>query len=169
MYKNYIWGYKCFNEYMLCNYDNFKMEPNKLYKVNEDIKFRKKGFHFCLRLEDTLRYFGEIDDKKEICKIIALGDIDWYNDYYNEYFDMGCTNVIYIGNVMSRGEIINYIDQVSDCRFIRFIMGYRLSNEELLYFKNKYRNNNYVMNNIRYYQDGDKEIFNKQYSRVLKK
>lgn len=166
MYKNNIDGYKCFNKDLTSNIDGFSFKPNRIYTMNKDIKYHKRGFHFALRLEDTLRFF---DEEKEICRIKALGDIDWSNDDYYEYYDLGCTNIIYIGKIMTKEEIINYIDKVSDNRFIRFIQGYKLTNEELNYFKEKYKNNNYVLEYLKYYQEKEEDIFDKYYGKILKR
>ena len=162
MMKNNVDGYKCFNKNLICNQESFKMEEKKLYKIDEDIKFRHKGFHFCVRLEDTLRFFGGIDDEKEICKIKAVGDIFWESDEYNGYYDMGVTNAIYIDHILSRDEIMEYVDGLTDHRFIRFIMGYKLTKEELEYFKNKYINNFRVSNYLSYYQEKELDIFYKK-------
>lgn len=166
MFKNNVEGYKCFNRGLICNKDNFQMQEKKLYKINNNIKYHNQGFHFCLRLEDTLRFFGETDNEKVICKIRALGDIDWSFDHYNCYYDMGCTDMIYIEKIMSREEIMKYADNLNDLRFIRFIMGYKLNNDELEYFKNKYRKNNKVDAYIGYYQEKEKNAFVKILNRI---
>ena len=165
MVKNNIEGYKCFNKNLVCNKNNFQMKEKSLYRLNKNVIYHKEGFHFCIRLEDTLRFFGGVDEEKYICKIRALGDISWGEDEYNGYYDMGCTNIIYIDHLMSREEIFNYADNLSDFAFIRLITSYKLNDNELLYFKNKYKNNYRVINYIDYYQNNELDVFYK----VLKK
>lgn len=64
---------------------------------------------------------------------------------------------------------MEYVDKLIDTRFIRFITGYKLTKEELEYFKNKYKNNINVLNHLKYYQEEDKETFKKYYAKILKK
>lgn len=162
---NGIVGYKCFNKNLICNFNSFQMKEKCIYTTNENIKFRQHGFHFCIRLEDTLRFFGDIENEKEICMIKAFGDIYWYNDEYNGYYDMGCTNKIYIENIMTRDDIINYANNLNDERFIRFIMGYKLLKNELDYFKDKYEKNARVYSYINYYQEKNNDAFLKLLTR----
>ena len=70
---------------------------------------------------------------------------------------------------LTRKEIMEYVDKLIDTRFIRFITGYKLTKEELEYFKNKYKNNINVLNHLKYYQEEDKETFKKYYAKILKK
>lgn len=50
-------GYKSFNYDMTTSYGD-KSEEGNIYTVNGPLKFGnpRNGFHFWLRLEDTLRY-----------------------------------------------------------------------------------------------------------------
>ena len=156
-------GYKCFNS-NFTNNSNELIKPNTTYVLQDKLKIKKNGFHFCKRLEDTLRYFDGLKEDIIICKVKALGDIIWYEDNYYDYYDIGCTNKIYISNPLSREEIMSYADNLIDTRFIRFIQEYKLTKEEKEYFKNKYINNRLVINYLKYYQEDDLEVFEREYN-----
>lgn len=156
-------GYKCFNS-NFTNNSNELIRTNTTYVLQDKLKIKKNGFHFCKRLEDTLRYFDGLKEDIIICKVKALGDIIWYEDNYYDYYDIGCTNKIYISNPLSREEIMSYADNLIDIRFIRFIQGYKLTKEEKEYFKNKYINNRLVINYLKYYQEDDLEVFEREYN-----
>lgn len=164
--SNNIVGYKCFNNDLTNNY-NQKVEFNRIYSCSEPIKYKHCGFHFCMRLEDTLRFFDGLKEDIIICKVNVLGNVDWYDDEYYGYYDMGCTNKIYIGNPMSRKEIIEYADNLYEDNFIRFIQGFKLNHDELTYFKLKFKSNNNILKNLKYFQEGYCLAFTKH--RELKK
>ena len=76
-----IIGYKCFNKGLLTN-NNLKIEINMIYHCNDDISFGKNGFHFCLNLEDTLRYFDAFNESVDITIVKGFGNIISYNETY---------------------------------------------------------------------------------------
>ena len=161
-----IIGYKSFNKDFE-TFNNIKMEPNKIYETDDNIKYHRHGYHFAERLEDTLRYVNGLEEEIIICRIKALGKIDWYDDEYYGYYDLGCTNKILIDKLLKREEIIDYALKLYEYRLIRFIRGYKLTKEELEFFKKTFINNDNIINNILYYQEKDYEVFNKKY--ILKK
>ena len=61
-------GYKCFNS-NFTNNNNELIKPNTTYVLQDKLKIKKNGFHFCKRLEDTLRYFDGLKEDIIICKI----------------------------------------------------------------------------------------------------
>ena len=160
-------GYKSFN-YNFETFNSIKLEPNKIYTTNEKIKYHHNGYHFAKRLEDTLRYVNGLEESIIICKIEALGDIEWYEDDYYGYYDLGCTNIIKILNPLTREEIINYALNLYEQRLIRFIQGYKLTKEELQLIKEKYQNNINIINHIKYYQEKDYKVFERTYKKITK-
>ena len=64
------------------------MEEHKIYTTDEDISYGKGGFHFCLRLEDTLRYFDGFERNVVIIEVTGFGNYHEYWDDYYEYYDM---------------------------------------------------------------------------------
>ena len=155
-------GYKSFNKDFK-TFNDIIMEPNKIYELDGEIKYHKYGYHFASRLEDTLRYVNGLEEKIILCKIKALGNIDWYDDEYYGYYDLGCTNKIYIDKPLTREEIINYALKLYEQRLIRFIQGYKLTKEELELFKTIYKNNDNIINFLSYYQEKDYEVFKRKY------
>ena len=162
-----IKGYKSFNSNFE-TFNNIKMEPNKIYKIDENIKYHQKGYHFAMNLEDTLRYVNGLEEEIIICQIEALGIIKWNNDEYYGYYDLGCTNIIKILNPLTREEIIKDILNKPDFRIKRFLEGYKLTEEEIQLFKEKYQNNISILEYIKYYQEKDYKAFEKKYKRLIK-
>lgn len=152
-------GYKAFDIDFSNPFTKEKLYPNNIYKLEGELGYKKNGYNFCTNLEDCLRYINGLEKEIHICPIIALGDIFWYNDEIYEYYNLGCTNKIYIGNTMTREEIIKYADNLYEDYFIRFIQGYKLTKDELDYFTNKYKEKSNIIRNIEYYQLGKKDAF----------
>lgn len=157
-------GYKCFHENFMTS-QGIRLLPENIYTYNDSIRVKRSGFHFCLRLEDTLRYFNGLVDSVILCKVKALGNVEWYDDDYNEYYDICCTDKIYIDIPLSREEILSYVDCLVDFRFIRFIQGFKFTREELVYFRDKFSSDSKIQGYLSYYQEGDKEAFSRAYQR----
>ena len=90
-------GYKAFDIDFSNPFTKEKLYPNNIYKLEGELGYKKNGYNFCTNLEDCLRYINGLEKEINICPIIALGDIFWYNDEIYEYYNLGCTNKIYIG------------------------------------------------------------------------
>ena len=155
-------GYKSFNSNFE-TFNNIKLEPNKTYELSENIKYHKYGYHFAKRLEDTLRYVNGLEEEIIICPIKVLGKVDWYDDEYYGYYDLGCTNKIFISSPLTRENILEYAYKLPDYSLIRFIQGYKLTKEELEHIKEFYQNNKNIINNIKYYQEKDIKVFKREY------
>ena len=155
-FKSFDKNFKSFNDII--------MEPNKIYEIDGEIKYHKHGYHFASRLEDTLRYVNGLEEEVKLCKIKALGLIDWYDDEYYGYYDLGCTNKIYIDKLLTREEIIDYALNLHEQRLLRFIQGYKLTKEELELFKSIYKRKENVLNFISYFQEKDYDVFKKKYT-----
>ena len=155
-------GYKCFNKGLVNRYDT-KFEVGKLYHCDNEIKFGNdgNGFHVCKRLEDTLRFFDAMNKEVDIAKVQCYGNYDKGEDDYNEYYDMYAFEYMIIEKVLTREEIINYGINLYEMRLNRFLSLYKLSQEEITLFKEKFKNNINVLNTIAYYQEGDKDIYNR--------
>ena len=162
-------GYKCFDKGLINRYGT-KFEVGKLYHTDNEIKFGNdgNGFHVCKRLEDTLRYFDAMNGEVDIAKVKCYGNYQKYEDEYNDYYDMYAFEYMIIDKVLTREEIINYGIHLYEMQVKRFISGFRLTKEEIIMFKEQFKKNQNILNTIAYYQEGDKEVFNRQYTKKRK-
>lgn len=153
-------GYKAFNEDMTNRYRKV-FEEGKIYFVSSEPRFgvQGEGFHFCERLEDTLRYFPGMDEVIQIARVTCLGEYVKCNDEFYEYYDMYSTNKIRIDHILSRKEILDSCVKMSAPGLVRFIQGFRLTKEEIAFFRLAYQNNLAVQKAISYYQEGDHDAF----------
>ena len=163
-----IRGYKAFYKGLI-NKNGLQFEEGKTYSVEGAAQYGPKGngFHFCERLEDTLRYFCDEEDV-EFTEVTALGDYAEYQDHYNGFYNMYSTNKLRIDRVLSREEVINMyleMDDHNNPRLIRFIMLYPLTEEEIALFKEKFINEKDVLDVIYYYQEKKKDTFEKKYTK----
>ena len=162
-----IHGYKTFNKDRTNRYGRVFIE-GKTYQVNDPPKFgnKGKGFHFCKRLEDTLRYFPAMEEEVAIAEVTSLGDYVEYDDEYYGYYDMYSTNKIKINHFLTREEIIKkYLDRPehqTEDRVIRFLQGFRLTEKEKEMFRLAYAFSERIEQTISYYQDGDKDAYTRE-------
>lgn len=157
-------GYKAFNSDMTNRYGQLFQE-GETYHIPQKPKFGNNGigFHFCKRLEDTLRYFPAMEEKIQIAEVTGLGDIVTYEDEYYGYYDMYCTNMIRIDKILSREEILAmYLDHPSYW-VKRFLQGFRLTEKEIEQFRLLYSDDYDVLNTISYYQEGKLDAYQKTY------
>ena len=68
----------------------FQFEQGKVFKENCEPRFKHKGFHFCLYLEDVKKF---VPGCAKIVEVIALGEVEGNGTEY-------CTNEIYIGKTV---------------------------------------------------------------------
>lgn len=156
----YIYGYKCFNSDMTNRYGG-KFELGKVYSTNGKVRFGNNGngFHFCKNIEDTLRYFDAKDDEVKICVVRGFGEFVLEEDDYNGYYDMFSIENMEIVKILSREEIINIALNLNELRVCRFIQCFKLKDDEIELFKEKFNKNRIVHKYIEYYQIGNKDAF----------
>ena len=157
-------GYKAFH-YPLVNRYGKVFEENHIYTIPGELQFGNNGngFHFCKRLEDTLRYVPGMEEEISIAKVTALGDILERNDEYYGYYDMYCMNKIQIDKRLTRDEIVSYYYSCSEERVIRFLQGFLLTPMEIEHFKLLYENNPRILDSISYYQEKKEDTYQKKY------
>lgn len=155
-----IKGYKAFNKDMTNRYGVAFSEGEK-YSVSGPAVFGNagNGFHFCERLEDTLRYFDAMNDDIAIAEVIGSGDIKEYNDDYYGYYDMYATTELEVVRFLGRSEIIDMFGAAPGYRTVRFVQGFKLNEQEKLWLKYKHLEDSDVLKAIAYYQDGDKKAY----------
>ena len=139
-----ISGFKCFYS-GLVNAFGDKLELDKKYICNEPVKFKSKGYHICTNLEDTLRFFDGMNKQVDICEAIGYPEYVKYDDEYFGYYDMYACGGLLLKRILTRDEIIKIADSMHSEAFKRFSRDYKLTTEELDYFKNKFRNKKDVM------------------------
>ncbi len=153
-------GYKCFKNDLVNNY-GIKFNVGKKYSTDGIIKFglRGNGYHLCKNLEDTFRYFDTFHTPVNVCLVEGRGNIDEYCDEYYGYYDMYSVEQLEILRKLSRDEIINYGLNLNELRAIRFVSSFKLTEDEIKLFEKKYALNREVINAIKYYQKGDKAVY----------
>lgn len=156
-----IQGYKAFNKGLKNRYGK-QFKEQIVYLDEHQPKFGNDGYgyHFCKRLEDTLRYFPGMEEEIDIAQVTSIGTLAEYEDDYYGYYDMFATNIIQIDHVMTRKEIITLFLRLTDQRrIIRFIQGYKLTKEEIDLFRIRFLNDREIQNALSYYQEGIKDIY----------
>ena len=151
-------GFKCFNKGLVTSYGDV-LEVGKEYISNTDPKFGARGFHFCINIEDSFRYFDCFNNEVDVCIILASGKIDIYNDEYNGYYDMGCCEKIVILEKLTREEVISIALNLNEIRVKRFVSTFGLTKNEIELFKNKFFYSKFVLDAISYYQEEDREVY----------
>lgn len=157
-------GYKCFNEDFTNRY-GIKFEVGKIYITDSQVKFgvNGKGFHLCKNLEDTFRYFDAINDDIKICEVIGCGNVALVEDNYYGYYDMYSVEMLKIKKELTHDEIIGYGLNLGCIKVKRFIEGFKLTSDEINLFKNKFKNEQDVLDAIAYYKENDKEVYKRRY------
>lgn len=159
-----VYGYKCFNGDMSNRYGK-KFIVGKRYKVDGNIKFgvNGNGFHMCKNIVDVFRYYDTGNDDFMLCEVIGSGKIVSYDDEYNGYYDMYCVEIIDIIRIIDRLEIINMVLEMNENSVIRFIQLFKLSDDEIKLFRDKFEDNIYIMLALDYYQYGKLDVYDKYY------
>ena len=158
--ENTIRGYKAFNADLTNRY-GIPFEEGKKYSVN-GLGNHGNGFHFCERLEDTLRYFDAMDGEVAFAEVVGSGDIVEYSDEYYGYYDMHCASNLYVERILTREEIISHMLKLkTEHKIINFLVTFKLMKDEIELFKNTFKKNLTIMNAIAYYQEDKKDVYQK--------
>lgn len=157
-----IIGYKCFNKDLTNRYGR-KMNVGEKYTANGAVNFGNvgHGFHFCKNIEDTFRYFPANEKEISVCLVKGTGEIVEYEDEYNGYYNMYSAEHIEILKQLNRDEVIEIGLKLSPYRVCRFIQCFKLSNDEIELFKEKFSDYKTVLQYIDYYQLNEKDAFKK--------
>ena len=168
-----IYGYKCFYSDGKNRYGK-DIVIGKIYSTDKKIRYGNNGhgYHFCERLEDTFRFFTSDEsglcENICICMVRGFGEIherledrvvEMDDGYYGLY---ACQNLEII-RVLSRKEIIDYGLNLCSKRAVRFVSLLKLNSDEIEEFKDKFRNNQSVIDAIYYYQLKDLDLYNRKY------
>lgn len=166
MDKIEIFGYKCFNAGLLNLYGK-EFSVGKIYVAPGKIKFghNGNGFHLCKNIEDTFRYFDTTKKDICVCEVVGSGNMHKYEDEYNEYYEMYAVEKLKIIKQLTRDELIQIGLKLNELRAQRFVSTLSLTLDEINLFKEKFKNSRNVLNAIAYYQENDKEIYNREFKK----
>ena len=102
-----IRGYKVFNPNWTCK--GFQFEVGRTFTEDVTQVCHGRGFHFCTKAVDCLKYYS-FDPDNKVAEVEALGDIDTNND------DSKCyTNKIHIIREISWQEVLNLANTGKTC------------------------------------------------------
>ena len=154
-------GYKCFKK-------GCEIKIDKIYHFGDGIKFDndETGYYACKRLEDALRCQTTIDGEIDVAKVTCWGVNREYQDDIYEFYDSFDYEDMVVNEIMPREDIINYGLGLDEVRVKRFISLFKLTKEEILLFKEKFKNDGSVISTIEYYQEGKGDAFKDYYRRV---
>ncbi len=164
-----IKGYKAFNKDMSNRYGK-KFEEGMIYSMIFSPRFGNdgRGYHFCKRLEDTLRFFRAMEEEIQIAEVTGLGETvtsDRDEDEYYGYYDMYSTNKIRIDKILTREEIIKMALAMPPYRVTRFIQGYKLTPDEIEMFRLMFEKDNDVQLALSYYQEHQLDAYELDYKK----
>jgi hypothetical protein len=74
---------------------SFQFEQGRVYTEDCEPRFKCRGFHFCLYLEDVRKF---VPNCAKIVEVYAVGEVEGNGTEY-------CTNSIYIGEEVAYGNI----------------------------------------------------------------
>ena len=160
-----IKGYKAFKKGLINIWDK-EFEIGKKYIV--DSKHQEYNYHFCECLEDVFVFYKESDT--QVCEVIGSGNII---KNYNEYYDVGiiASSELEIIRVINREEIINFFLSMTGYypeRIKNFLIRFRLTDNEIKLFINKFQNNQEIINTIKYHYQLDKNIYKRKIKQINK-
>lgn len=160
-----IRGFKAFNSDMTNRYGQ-KFEEGETYQIFGPLKFGNagNGFHFCKRMEDTLRYFDGMNEEIKLASVVSdLDVVEFYDDYYG-YYDIYASSMITIEHIYERREIIDKFLNESEYSVERFLKGFRLSDVEVELFRERFAFSRKIMNTIAYFQEGDLDVYSRAHN-----
>ena len=167
-----VLGYKCFNKDHTNIHGMEFIEGHTYSAPSPDISFgvdSKSGFHMCENLEDTFRYFPANEEEVSVASVTGSGNYLKRDDKDNGFYDMYSVQIITINKFLTREEIIDYMLDTFDFRVCRFIKLFKLTDEEIALFLERYSNNISVSRFADYYHYGDKEAFSSKKVYTFKK
>ena len=156
------------------NQNGESFEIGKVYTVEEGEVFFGSlghGFHFCKNLEDCFNYFNP--SYSVYAEVTGLGDIKVKNDETTDSFGICVSSSIRIDNFLSREEIVDmYLNPKKTLPYnslMKFLKFFKLTEEEIEAFEEKYYQNYTFLETILYYQRNQEDTYRdklKTYSRI---
>ena len=149
-------GYKAFNKDHTNRY-GLLFETGKIYKTDGDLKYGNNGngFHMAKNLSDVFRYFDSDNDNVSVAKVTGMGKYILNTDEYNGYDDLYVFQYLRVDRFLKREEIIALMLECNNIFLLQhFFQTFKLNEEEKVLFSRKCRNDEFLMNNLLYYQYG---------------
>ena len=101
-------GYKVLDKGLINQYGT-KYEIGKIYYLDGELKYKKNGFHFCERPEDTLKFIEYFDSDIDMTEVEGSGEIVTYDDEYYGFYDLHASSIMVINRIIPREE---YFDEI---------------------------------------------------------
>lgn len=164
-----IKGFKAFNSDRTNNY-GIPFEEGKSYRATGEIKFGiyGNGYHMCTSLCDVFRYFVYTEeDEVQVAEVTGRGQCYRYDDDYNGYYAMYACEEITIDRFMTREEVILRMLEANEVDMQKFLMTFRLREDEKVLFLRKFRNNITLLEWLLYFQYGYKGIFEEMFGKSI--
>lgn len=165
-----ITGYKAFNIDMTNQY-GMKFEEGKTYTISGEVRkgTHGNGYHFAKNLEDSIHFI--IDDKHDnvvVAKVTGKGNIQTFSTEDKEFDDLYVASSLTVDHIMTREEVIHHMLEKNVISAQHFIRKFPLNAEEQHSFKTKFSGDIGFQRAMAYYQEGDKEIYNRAYKSLVK-
>ena len=163
-----IYGYKSF-DHNGKNINGAVFEPGVVYTVPGKAHFgtHGNGYHFALRLEDTLLFRENTDQRTNdyvIAYVYGDGDIVEGESGQGTFEDLYASTKLTVIKYLTREEILDYALKLPPNRMMRFVSYFRLNPDEITLFRGKHERVDIALD---YYQLGIKNAFERIRKRPL--
>lgn len=167
-----IHGYKSFDIKKTNEYGRTFEEGQTYTCSDNDLIFGHggHGFHFCKCIEDCLLYFSH--ENRLVAKVTGLEEVRETDDDITDSFGICIARKIRIDKFLTREEIVEEFlhktKYLPDHRVSKFLRLMPLTPQEIEYFKIEFCNSIRVIQDIWYYQEGDKNAYSKPFDETEK-
>lgn len=157
-------GYKAFNNDLTNRYGKLFVE-GETYRVDGEIKFGNNGngFHMCTALSDVFRYVDATKEDVLAAEVTGRGKCIKYDDVYYGYYDMYSCEQITIDRFLLRKEIIEMMLNSVSYEVIKFLITFKLNENEKILFARRFRKDIGVMKTLLYYQFDCTEVYRSEF------
>ena len=125
---------------------------------------------FAENLEDSLHNTNSMKEKVLVAEVETINKKDLVT-YQRDYAtgNLYLTDSLVILRFLSRKKIIDmFLNMDSTIRVKNFVSSYKLTPFERSMFKNQFFNNPEIIDAILYYQENDKDVYNRNFVKVNK-
>lgn len=165
-----ITGYKAFEPGMT-NQHGMVFEEGKTYIIEGEIigGTHGNGYHFAANLEDSIHFIIDEEHKDTVvAKVTGEGIVKTFTTEDNEFSDLYVTSQLTINHILTREETIAHMLEKNSFFAQKFIRKFPLTPEEIQLFKTKFAKDYSFQRAMAYYQEGDKDIYNRYYKSLVK-